>query len=185
MSWINEIGGLLEQYSGASAAQAPDTVDNDFDEIAQVAPHSAIADGLAEAFRSEQTPEFGQMAAQMFGQSNGNQRANILNTLISTLGPTLIAQMLGRKAGGGGGSGLGGLLEGLMGGGQQQITPEQAEQIPPEAVQDLAAEAEKRDPSIIDQFSDFYADHPTLIKTLGGAALAIALAKMAQRQSGS
>lgn len=182
MSWFNQIGGLLEQYSGASAAQAPDNVDNDFDEIAQVAPHSAIAGGLAEAFRSEQTPEFGQMAAQMFGQSNGNQRASILNTLISTLGPTLIAQFLGRK--GGSGSGLGGLLEGLTGGGNQQITPEQAEQIPPEAVQDLATEAEKRDPSIIDQFSDFYAQHPTLIKTLGGAALAIALAKIAQSQSG-
>jgi hypothetical protein len=183
MSWFNQLGGILEQYSGASAAQAPDTVDNDFDEIAQVAPRSAIADGLAEAFRSEQTPEFGQMAAQMFGQSNGNQRASILNTLIATLGPTLIAQFLGRKGGSGSG-GLGGLLEGLTGGGNQQITPEQAEQIPPEAVQDLATEAEKQDPSIIDQFSDFYAQHPTLIKTLGGAALAIALAKIAQRQGG-
>jgi hypothetical protein len=124
MSWFNEIGGLLQQYAGASAAQAPDTVDHDFDEIAQVAPHTAIADGLAEAFRSEQTPEFGQMAAQMFGQSNGNQRASILNTLIATLGPTLIAQILGRKAGGPSGGGLGGLLEGLMGGGRPQITPE-------------------------------------------------------------
>ncbi len=182
MSWMNDLGGLLQQYAGASAAQAPDTVDNDFDEIVQVAPRGAIADGLAEAFRSEQTPEFGQMAAQMFGQSTGNQRASILNTLIATLGPTLIAQLLGRK---GGSSGLGGLLEGLTGGGQPEITPEQAEQISPEAVQDLATEAEKRDPSIIDQFSDFYAEHPTLIKTLGGAALAIALAKMAQRQSGT
>lgn len=183
MSWMNQLEGLLQQYSGASAAQAPDTVDNDFDEITQAAPHSAIADGLAEAFRSDQTPEFGQMAAQMFGQSSGQQRAGILNTLIATLGPTLIAQMLGRS--GGSSTGLGGLLDGLTGGGQQQITPEQAEQIPPEAVQDLATEAEKRDPSIIDQFSDFYAAHPTLIKTLGGAALAIALAKMAQRSSGT
>ena len=182
MSWLNNIGGLLQQYAGASAAQAPDTVHDDFDEIAQEAPRSVIADGLAEAFRSDDTPEFGQMAAQMFGQSSGQQRAGILNTLIATLGPTLIAQVLGRR---GGSSGLGGLLDGLMGGGRPHITPEQAEQIPPDAVRDLAAEAEKRDPSIIDQFSDFYAQHPTLIKTLGGAALAIALAKMAQRQSGT
>jgi hypothetical protein len=182
MSWMNELGGLLDQYAGASAAPAPDTVDNDFDEITQAAPRSAIADGLAEAFRSDQTPEFGQMAAQMFGQSSGQQRAGILNTLIATLGPALIAQMLGGR---GSSTGLGGLLDGLTGGGQRQITPEQAEQIPPETVRDLATEAEKRDPSIIDQFSDFYAEHPTLIKTLGGAALAIALAKMAQRSSGT
>ncbi len=183
MSWMNDLEGLLQQYSGASAAQAPDTIHNDFDEITQAAPHSVIADGLAEAFRSDQTPEFGDMAAQMFGQSSGPQRAGILNNLIATLGPTLIAQMLGRR--GGSSSGLGGLLGGLIGGGQQQITPEQAEQISPEAVRDLATEAEKHDPSIIDQFSDFYAKHPTLIKTLGSAALAIALAKMAQRSSGT
>ena len=183
MSWMNDLGGLLQQYAGASAAQAPDTIDTDFDEIAQAAPHSTIADGLAEAFRSEQTPEFGDMAAQMFGQSTGQQRAGILNTLIATLGPALLSQLIGRKGGSSGG--LGGLLDGLIGGGQPQITPEQAEQISPEAVRDLATEAEKQDPSIIDQFSDFYARHPTLIKTLGSAALAIALAKMAQRHSGT
>jgi hypothetical protein len=177
MNWMNQIGGLLQQYTGASAAQAPDTVENDFDQVAQTAPQSSLADALSHAFRSDQTPAFGQMAAQMFGNSNGQQKAGLINTLISTLGPGVIAQVLG---GGRGSSVLGGLL----GGGQRQITPEQAEQISPEEVQQLASEAEKKDPSIIDQFSNFYAQHPTLIKTLGGAALTIALAKIAEKYSG-
>ena len=175
MSWMDQLGGLLQQYSGAAPQRAPDTVEDDFDQFAQAAPTSTIADALAQTFRSDQTPAFGQMAAQMFGSSNGQQRAGILNTLISTLGPTVLAQILSRS----GSSALGGLLSG----GSREVTPEEAEQVPPDVVQDLAAKAEEKDPSIIDQFSEFYAQHPTLIKTLGGAALAVALAKIAQRQN--
>ncbi len=57
-----------------------------------------------------------------------------------------------------------------------------AQQIPPEAVEQIADKAHKEDPSIIDRISDFYAEHPTLVKTLGTAALTIALAKIAERQ---
>jgi hypothetical protein len=32
--------------------------------------------------------------------------------------------------------------------------------------------------------SDFYSEHPTLVKTLGAAALTIALTKIAQNQYG-
>jgi len=54
--------------------------------------------------------------------------------------------------------------------------------VPPEAVEELAAHAEKEDPSIIDSISNFYAEHPTLVKGLGAAALTVALAKIAQSQ---
>jgi uncharacterized protein with von Willebrand factor type A (vWA) domain len=167
---------MLQQYTGTATAEAPSTVHDDFDQVTQVAPRSDIAEGLSEAFRSDQTPAFGQMVSQMFGQSSGQQRAGILNTLIRTLGPTIVAQFLAGKGAG--------WLSNIIKGGQTEITPEQAEQVPPEAVQDMAAEAEKKDPSIIDSLSDFYSQHPTLIKTLGGAALTIALAKIAQRYSG-
>ncbi len=120
------------------------------------------------------------MVAQMFGNANGQQRAGILNSLIAAVGPALLSQMLSR-GGSGGGGGLSGLA-GILGGGQQQVTPEQAEQISPEAVQEIAAQAEQKDPSVVDQLSNFYSEHPTLVKTLGGAALTIALAKIAQQQ---
>lgn len=182
MDWMNQLGGILQQYNGTGAAPAPSNVHNDFDQLAQSAPQSALADGIAAAFRSEQTPEFGQMAAQLFSNSNGQQRAGILNTLISAAGPMIVSQVLSRRAGSLGGGGLSGLIGLLSGGQQTQVTPEQAEQIPAEAVQEIAAQAEKKDPSVIDQVSNFYAEHPTLVKTLGAAALTIALAKIAQRQ---
>ncbi len=176
MDWMNQLGGILQQYTGAGAAPAPATVHNDFDQLTQSAPRSAIAEGLAAAFRSNQTPPFSQMVGQLFGQSSAQQQAGILNTLIAAAGPAIISRVLSR----GGGSGLAGIL----GSGQTEITPEQAAQIPPSAVQEIAAQAEQQDPSVIDQISGFYAQHPTLVKTLGAAALTVMLAKVAQRQAG-
>ena len=187
MSWMDQIGNILQQYSGAGAQAAPAHVEDDFDQLAQNAPPSAVADGLAAAFRSEQTPPFPSMLSHLFEQSDGQQRAGILNTLIRTLGPTLVAQILARRAGGGAsgaGGGIGDLLGGLLGGNREEVTPDVARQIPPDAVEEIAQQAEQRDPSVVDMISNVYARNPQLVKTLGAAALTIALAKIAQRQYG-
>ena len=186
MSWMDQIGNILRQYQGASAQAAPDNVQDDFDRLAQNAPPDAIADGLAAAFRSEETPPFPSMLSQLYNQSDGQQRAGILNTLIRALGPTVVAQILSRRAGGGAstGGGFGDLLGGLLGGGQPQVTPDVAQQVPPDAVEELAQQAEQQDPSIVDMISGFYARNPQLVKTLGAAALTIALAKIAQSRQG-
>ncbi len=179
MGWMDQLGGLMQQYGGAGAQPAPDQVNDHFDQVSQAAPQSTLADGLSAAFRSDQTPAFGQMLGQLFGQSNNQQRAGILNTLIGTLGPTIVSQVLQRQGGGG----LSGLA-GLLGGGQTQVSPDAAAQVSPEAVAALAEHAEQKDPSIIDTVSNFYAQHPTLVKGLGAAALAIAMSKIAQAQNG-
>lgn len=172
MSWLDQVGSMLKQYtsSGAAAAPAPD-VHAHFDQVAQAAPTSVIAEGLAAAFRSNQTPAFGQMLSTLFTNSNGDQKAGMLNQLISSVSPATLTQVLS-------GAGLGGLAQGAG----TQLTADQAQKLSPEAVQQLAAHAEKANPSIIDSLSAFYAQHGTLVKTLGGAALTVALAKVAERQ---
>src|SRR6478672_2878732 len=67
MSWVGQVGALLKQYTsgGAAAAPAPD-VHAHFDQVAEAAPSGAIAEGLAAAFRSDQTPAFGQMLSTLF-----------------------------------------------------------------------------------------------------------------------
>lgn len=191
MDWMNELSGLLKQYQGAQPTQAPDTIDDDFDQIAQAAPQPAISDGLAAAFRSEQTPDFGLMTANLFDNSNPQQRAGLLNTLLRYAGPAILSKVLGGggaaasgSGGSGGGGGLSDLINIFRGGGQQEVTPEQAQQIPSDAVKEIAEKAEKENPSIIDRISDFYSEHPTLVKSLGAAALTIALSKIAQKQYG-
>jgi hypothetical protein len=189
MDLMNELSGLLQKYTGAQTAQAQDSVHDDFDQVAQAAPQPAVADGLAAAFRSDQTPNFGQMTSNLFNNSNPQQRAGLINTLIKYAGPTVLSHVMSRggsNAAGdaGGGGGLSTLINLFKGGQQQEVTPEQAQQIPPEAVAQVAAQAEQHDPSIIDHISNFYSEHPTLVKSLGTAALTIALAKIAQRQYG-
>ena len=70
----------------------------------------------------------------------------------------------------------------ICSGGAKTIHPEQAQNVSPELVQQMATHAEKADPSIVDRASAFYAQHPTLVKTLGAAALSIIMSKMAQGQ---
>jgi len=171
---MDTLGPLLQRYTGSSGSQPDSEVDDHFDQVSRAAPSSEIAQGLSAAFRSGQTPPFSQMVSQLFGNSNGGQRAGMLNALISAAGSSGLGSLLG----GGAASGLGSLL----GGHTTTVTPEQAAQVSPEAVQQLAEHAEKSDPSIVDRVSQIYAEHPTLIKTLGGAALTIALAKVAERQ---
>jgi hypothetical protein len=174
MSWTDKVGSLLRQYTSGGAAAAAQTapdVHSHFDEVAQAAPTSAIAEGLTAAFNSDKTPAFGQMLSTLFNNSTGDQKAGLVNHLLSSVSPGILAQVM---------SGAG--LAGLVGAGTPHLTPEQAQQIPPEAVQQLATHAQNANPSVVETVSNFYAQHTTLVKTLGGAALTVALAKVAERQ---
>lgn len=172
MAWTDKIGNLLQQYtSGGAAAQPAPDVHAHFDEVAQAAPSSAIAEGLAAAFNSDKTPAFGQMVSTLFNNSTGDQKAGMINHLLSSVSPGALTQVL---------SGAG--LAGLLGAGSTQLTADQAQKLSPEAVQQLATHAQNANPSVVDAVSNFYAQHTTLVKALGGAALTIALAKVAERQ---
>jgi hypothetical protein len=195
MDWMKQVSDVLNRYQGASPTAPPATVHQDYDIFAQNAPPSAVSEGLSAAFRSEHTPEFSQMASQLFGRANGTQKSAMLNMLLATVGPMVLQQILARRQRGpasgpaqggglGGGGGLGDILGNILkGGGNPQVTPDVADQIPADVVEEVAREAEKKDPSVIDRVSDIYAKQPQLLKVLGGAALAIALGKMAQKHN--
>jgi hypothetical protein len=170
MTLLDQISNVLKQYSGNSTPNPANATEH-FDQVAQNAPTNVIAEGLSAAFHSDQTPAFGNMVSSLFSQSNGEQKAGVLNHLLASVGPGVLTQLAG-----------GGALASLMSGGAKEITPQQAQNISPDLVQQLATHAEKADPSIVDRASAFYAQHSTLVKTLGGAALSIALAKVAERQ---
>lgn len=163
-----DLGNLLQQYLGGNGAADPARAEQDFDHVAQQAPRAGMAQGVTEALRSDQTPPFATLVSQLFGRSDAQQRAGMLNQLLANVSPAMLASLAG---------GVGNLFKG---GSQPQVTPEQAEQITPQQVQEIAATAEQHNPGIVDRMGDFYAEHPTLVKALGGAALAIVLGKLAQ-----
>jgi hypothetical protein len=173
MGWMDKVSGLLKQYtsgSGAATAPAPD-VHAHFDQVAQAAPPSAIAEGLTAMFNSDKTPAFGQMLSTLFNNSSGEQKAGMVNQLLSSVNPATLTQILGSVG-----------LAGVAASGNNQLTPEQAQKLSPETVQQLATHAQSSNPSVVQSVSSFYAQHTTLIKTLGGTALTIALAKVAEKQ---
>ena len=165
-----DLGNLLQQYAANNPANADQAV-NDFDRVAQTADSSQLAQGVSQAFRSDQTPPFPQMLGNLFGNSDPNQRAGMLNQLLGGIGPGVLSSIAG------------GVLGNMFGGNRQaatQITPDQASQITPQQVQEIATQAEQHNPSVVDRMGEFYAQHPQLVKGLGAAALAIALGQMAQ-----
>jgi hypothetical protein len=127
---------------------------------------------VADAFRADSTPPFGEMVAQMFGKSNPQQQAGVLNQLLQSIGPGVL-------------SALGGGILGKMAASapvtDSQLTPQQAAQVTPAQAQEIATQAQQHDPSVLDKIGGFYANHPQLVKTLGSAALAITLAGVARR----
>jgi hypothetical protein len=63
------------------------------------------------------------------------------------------------------------------------VTPQDAQRVPPDAVQALAQQAAAKDPSIVDTAAGFHAQHPTLVKTIGAGALALLMSKISAARS--
>jgi len=170
MDWLDKLSDLAQKYTGqvGGASAAPDRPDEDYQNAVQHAPAEAVAGGLSEAFRSDSTPPFPEMVSNLFSRSDPNQRAGLLNRLLSGIGPAALA-------------GLPGSLAGLLGG-RGEVGPEQANQISPQHVQEIASRAEKENPSVVDQVSSFYSQHPQVVQALGGLALTIAMQHMMRRR---
>jgi hypothetical protein len=143
------LDGLLQQFLKTVPGQENAAAEQHFDQVAQRASPDLLSQGLAAAFRSDQTPAFAQMAAQMFGHATPEQQQAILAHMQGVLGADAGAVLGGQS-------------------------------VSPDVVQSTLEQAHADNPSIIDKMSDFYAQHPGLVKTIGGAALTIALAKMAE-----
>src|SRR5262249_37271537 len=118
---------------------------------------------------SDQTPDFSQLVAQLFSQSNQNQKAGLMSHLLSSAEPGTLASLPGL-----------GNLAGLPGAPENHAQT-LANQLSPEQVQHIATHVERGDPSIVDRVSEFYAQHPGVMKAVGGMALSIAMKHMMRR----
>ena len=165
---------ILEQYAqgaqGGSTAATADTPAH-FDSVAASASTEDLGSGIASALRNGAGGgSFASSVEQLFGNSNPQQRAGILSQLVSAVEPAVLSSIAG-----------GALAKFLPGAGAAAPTPTDAGAISPAQAGELAAAAQQRDPSVIDRVGSFYAQHPTVVKALGAAALAMAMSHMADR----
>jgi len=156
--------GLLDTLT--QLVSAGNVNEQHFDQVAQQAPAGVLGPALAGAFRSTDTPPIGEMVGTLFGNSNGQQQAGLLNQILATIGPAAAASLAG------------GVLGRVLSPGASQVTPAQASQLTPQEVQAVVDHAHASNPGLADQLGDFYAQHAGLIKTLGGVAMMVAMAKM-------
>src|ERR1041384_8304949 len=115
--------------------------------------HSSV--GFRRSYRTDapaypETPAFPDMLARLIDNSGGIQRSSVLNELISALGPAGPPQIPG--------------LSGLQRG-RPTVKPQDAERVAPETVREMAEQAEKQAPSIVERISYIYAQHPRIVKT--------------------
>jgi hypothetical protein len=171
MGIVDEISSILKQYQDGKTP-VPADVSAHFDQVSSAVPPGTLADAVAHALRSDQTPELGQLVTGLFGQADDTQKAAIVNHLLSSIGPSGVAVA----------AAAGGALAGVIPKGSTTVTPQQAQQITPTAIKQLADRAETADGSIVDKLSGFYSQHPTLVKTLGATALAMVMSRMASRR---
>ncbi len=172
MDWSEELGNIIRKYSGAGGgtAAAPAGAHDDFEQVASAAPKNVTSEAVEQSFRSSQTPPFPQMVSALFDHSDQNQRAGLLNRLLGSLGTSGTAGIPGLSA-----------LQGILGQGNRQITPEEANRVPSNEVQQLAAHAENRNPGAVGEISNFVSEHPGIMKALGGMAAIIAMRHIASR----
>jgi len=168
MGFLDTLGQLANQVASGNASDAD--IHATYDQVAHQLPKGTLTDGISHVFNSPQTPPFEQMLAGLFNQSSPDQKAALLNQVLGALGPNAAA-LLSQ-------AGLGNLAGAAASG---SITPQQAQQVSPQAVQVLAQNAAKKDPTIVDKAAGFYAQHPTLVKAIGAGALALLMSRMSRR----
>lgn len=156
-----------------SYLERPTDTHQDFDEVVAQVPTETLGGGIADALRSDHTPDFGQMAASLFGGSNSQQQAGLLSQLASAIGPGLLASVAGGA--------LGRFLQGHTGASAASAAATPGAQVSPEQVREIATAAERNDPGVLDRVGAYYAQHPEVVKALGGAALAVVLGQVAMR----
>lgn len=162
--------GLLDMLT--ELASSGKVTDQHFDQAAQSAPPDVLGAALAQTFRSDSTPPLGNMVGQLFGNSNSQQQAGLLNQILAAVGPAAATALAG------------GALGRVLQPGASQITPAQASQISPEEVQAIVNHAHESAPGLADQLGGFYAQHSGLIKTLGSAAMLLAMTQMKDHLAG-
>lgn len=152
------VEGLLQQIESQGNEHVPPEAQAQFQQIAQSAPPQVLSQGIADAFNSDHTPPFGQMVGHLFGHADNQQKTGIIGALLGSLGAAAHPA--------------------LTQAGVDDASPTQATQMTPEQVQQIATQAKQANPGIVGTMSDFYAQHPVLVKSLGAAAMAIVLGRM-------
>ncbi len=162
---------ILGRYADGRMPLPPPHIEDDFGEVAHQAGLDAIQDGIAEAFRADDTPPFEVMVATLFEHSDPAVRAGLLDSLLAGLAPT--GRFLRDKAA------LPEIWRRYHAG--ARVAEGLAADVDPADVELVARQARKQNSGVLERVSRFYARHPDIVRSLGGVAMATVLGRIARR----
>lgn len=166
MGLFDEVKNVVGQYAGGGGSTEDLTAQ--FHQLVGSADPNALSQGISAALSSDQSPPFAQTVSQLFTSGSADQKAGMLNTLLGAATPDMRAK-------------LAAMIPGAAAGGP--ITGAQASSLPSDVVQNVAQQMQQHNPGVIDQMGSFYSQHPTLVKTLGAAAMMVAMRKIAEHRA--
>ena len=157
MSFLDQLGPLLQQYAGGQAAATDAEAHAHYDQITAAIPPHELAPAIGPALTTLSPQDLRERVAASAAQMSAPQRATLVQTMLSGLGPN-VANILATL----------GLNPALI------DDPAQATGADAGAI---AAHVQQERPEIFNKAMAVYAQHPMLVKMLG----AVAIAKIAQQ----
>ncbi len=161
MALLDQLGGLLQQYTGGGNIN-PEQARRDYDTISTSVPSNVLGAAIGPALAS-----LGRQEVQ----------TRIYNSA-TEMTPSVRGQFVQRLLAAAGGSGLN-VATMLSQLGINPSVAAQPDQASPEDAAKVAAHVHDTKPDVFNQAMHFYSEHPTLVKVLG----TMAIAKIAQRLS--
>lgn len=162
---------ILHRYTDGKKPMPPPEIEDDFGEVAHEAGQDAIQDGIAEAFRADETPTFEEMVAVLFENSAPEVRAGLLDSLLAGLPPSGhfvrdkgVLSDIWRKYHAG-----------------ARVAAQRAAEVDPADVEQVARQAREQNPGVLERVSRFYARHPEVVRNLGSVAMTVVLGRIARR----
>jgi hypothetical protein len=159
MSFLDQLGPLLQQYAGGQAAATDAEAHAHYDQITSAVPPHELGRAIGPALTTLPAPDLRDRvsASASAAAMTADQRGSLVQTLLAGFGPQVgsLLAMLG--------------LNPALAQNPSQATPADAGA--------LAAHVKEARPDIFNQAMAVYAQHPTLVKVLGS----IAIAKIAQQ----
>jgi len=155
MGFMDQIGGLLNQYTGGGGPYSQAEAAEHYDQIHQAVPTDLLGSIIGPALGALSTDHVQDRIYDSAQAMQPAQRAGFLESLLGAFQsscaniPALLAQL-----------------------GINQAVASNPYNATPEEVAKLAAHAHENNPSVLQQAMSFYAQHPTLVKMLGTMAIA-------------
>ena len=165
MGFLDQIGGVLEQYSSGANGNVPrEQAHEHYDQIAKTVPHDVLGSLIGPALASLGGGQVEERIRNSASQMSPDIRSQFLQKLLGAV-----------SAAGGNGSSL---LSRL---GLNPSLAQQPQQASADDVAKVAGAVHQEHPDAFSSAMEFYSRHPTLVKVLG----TVVIAKIAQRLSQS